>query len=125
MSEQSKAVRKFRRAAEQRWLTARWLFDQSTFHLDAMYLGGYAVECSLKALILKRTPASGFEAVYVEITAGKKAHDFEFLKALLRRKPISIAIPKAVMESFQQVATWSTDLRYESGQIEYDEAKTS
>lgn len=87
-----------------------------------MYLGGYAVECGLKALILKRTPAGGFEAMYAEITAGKKAHDFEFLKAVLRREPISVVIPKAVMESFQRVATWSTDLRYASGAIEYDEA---
>src|SRR5262245_63677310 len=86
MAEREKAVRKFRRAGEQRWLTARWLLTESEFHLDAIYLAGYAVECSLKALIFRRTPSRAFEIVYEEVTSGRKAHDFEFLKGLLRRR---------------------------------------
>lgn len=123
MAEREKAVRKFRRAAEQRWLAGHWLFEHSEYYHDATYLGGYAVECALKALIFRRTSDRRFAEVYESVTSGKKAHDFEFLKGVLRRKPISIIIPKDVMESFQQVATWSTDLRYESAAIEYDEAR--
>jgi hypothetical protein len=61
--------------------------------------------------------------VYEQVTAGKKAHDFEFLKGILQRRPINLTIPKQVMESFRRVATWSTDWRYESGLLEYDEAQ--
>ena len=120
MTDRDKAVRKFRRAAEQRWLAARWLFGESPYYLDAIYLGGYAVECALKALILHRTPNRKFPDIYVEITSGQKAHDFEFLRGILRRKPINIVIPKSTMEEFRKVATWSTSLRYETKRIGYD-----
>ena len=122
MTERERAVRKFRRAAEQRWLAARWLLEHSEFYLDATYLGGYAVECGLKALIFRRTSDRRFPEVYDQVTSGRKAHDFEFLNGLLRRRPINLTFPKVVMESFRRVATWSTDLRYESGLLEYDEA---
>jgi len=123
MTDRDKAVRKFRRAAEQRWLTAQWLLAESEFYLYAMYLGGYAIECDLKALIFRRTPNRSFEKVYDEVTSGRKAHDFEFLKGLLRRPPTNLTFPKEIMEPFRRVATWSNDLRYESGIREYDEVK--
>ena len=47
----------FQRAADQRLTTAAFLLENG-FHLDAVYLGGYGIECGLKALILKRTPRS-------------------------------------------------------------------
>jgi HEPN domain-containing protein len=122
MTEREKAVRKFRRAAEQRWLTAHWILSESEYYLDAVYLAGYAVECSLKALIFRRTSNRAFEKMYEEVTSGKKAHDFEFLKGLLKRPAINLVFPKEVMEPFRRVASWSTDLRYESGILEYDEA---
>jgi len=123
MTEREKAVRKFRRAAEQRWLTAHWLLEQSEYYRDATYLGGYAVECALKALIFRRSSDRRFAEVYEQVTAGRKAPDFEFLKGILRRKPIALTFPTEVMESFRRVTTWSTDWRYESGLLEYDEAK--
>jgi HEPN domain len=103
-------------------LTARWLLAESEYYLDAIYLAGYAVECALKTLILWRTAERRFPEVYTEITEGQKAHDFEFLKHILKRRPLNVVIPKPVMELFRRVATWSTDLRYESGRIAYDEA---
>jgi HEPN domain len=123
MTEREKAVRKFQRAAEQRWLTANWLLMESEFYLDAVYLAGYAVECALKSLILWRTSERRFPEAYAEITEGRKAHSYEFLKQILQRRPINMVIPKPLMVLFRRVATWSTDLRYESRRIAYDEAQ--
>jgi hypothetical protein len=49
--------RDYQKAALQRLTTAEALLDLR-LNLDAQYLGGYTVECSLKALILERTPAA-------------------------------------------------------------------
>jgi hypothetical protein len=123
MSDQKNAVRKFRLAAGQRLEAAVFLLQNSTHFRDAIYLAGYAVECSLKALILSRTARKGFEDMYERLTQGKKAHDFEFLKGVLRRPPINGIIPVNVTEQLLIVGYWSTDLRYEVALIEYDDAK--
>ena len=73
MTEREKAVRRFLRVSEQRWQTAHWLLTKSEFYLDAVYLGGYAVECALKALIFRRTSDRRFDEMYEEVTTGKKA----------------------------------------------------
>jgi len=49
--------RDFQRVAAQRLISAETLLREK-LTLDAQYLGGYAVECSLKALILEQTPES-------------------------------------------------------------------
>ena len=52
-----------------------------------MYLGGYVVECSLKALILSWSPPKEFEETLSLLTGvGAEGHDFEYLKALLKRR---------------------------------------
>jgi HEPN domain-containing protein len=51
MAERAKDIRKFQRAARQRMKAAQ-LLREHAFHLEAVYLCGYAVECALKALIL-------------------------------------------------------------------------
>ena len=47
--------RDFLKAASQRFTTAETLLRLS-LTLDAHYIGGYTVECALKALILEKTP---------------------------------------------------------------------
>jgi len=116
-------VRKFERASTQR-LTAAGLLLQHQFHLEAMYLAGYAVECAMKALILRRTSQNKQESMLQRLTkVGSKGHDFEYLKAILRGPTISCQPPREIMEMLRRVVSWSTDLRYEVGAVEYDEAK--
>ena len=50
-----KEVQRFMRAASQRYTAAELLLREG-LNLEAMYLAGYVVECSLKALILAHTP---------------------------------------------------------------------
>ncbi len=104
-------VRLFRRAAAQRLTAAELLLDHG-FNLDAKYLAGYGVECALKALIFERTSHREFSSVFNRLTSGQKAHDYEMLKALLRRQPINVAIPAVMGAKFRLVATWETNLRY-------------
>jgi HEPN domain len=121
MRTQESALRKFRRAAQQRLATAEFLVENG-YNLDAVYLAGYAVECALKLLILRRTPASQFVSIYEEISTGRKAHDFEFLKHTFRKKPSNGTIPDDLSPDLRGMSYWSTSLRYESIQIASDKA---
>lgn len=119
MSQQREA-RKFARACDQRLAAASCLLENG-FHLDAVYLGGYAVECALKAVLMRRV-ARGESTLLKEqlMMVGAKGHDFEYLKYLLRKHRCAIA--SSTLESLSVVAGWSTDLRYETVALKYDDA---
>jgi HEPN domain-containing protein len=111
------------RAATQRLDAARFLLKNSKYYLDALYLAGYAAECSLKALILKRTPKSKWAAVCEEISSGTKAHNPDFLAGILSRKQGSI--PGEAAESLDIIKReWVTNLRYVGSVIPYGEAES-
>jgi HEPN domain-containing protein len=103
--------REFQRAARQRLTTAEFLFEND-YTLDATYLAGYTVECSLKALILRLTPAKKQPEMLKKISSGKLMHDPEILNGILKnlKNPIPLALIKGLRK-----AGWSTDLRYEFG----------
>jgi hypothetical protein len=86
-----------------------------------MYIAGYVVECSLKALILARTPARRRAAMCEEISRGQRGHDVEYLKA--RLKQVKCEVPRDVVERLRRTAVWSTDWRYRVGLGEYRTAK--
>src|SRR4051794_10616300 len=73
--------RDFQRAAAQR-LTAAETLLRGKVTLDAQYVGGYTVECSLKALILEFTPKNDRPHKLRSISTGAKMHRPE---VLLRR----------------------------------------
>jgi len=73
--------------------------QDSSYYLDAIYLAGYAAECSLKALILEWTPKLKWAAVCEEISSGAKAHNMDFLKGILNRRQCSI--PDEIGESLE------------------------
>jgi HEPN domain-containing protein len=125
MPDRKKDVRRFQRAAAQR-LTAANLLLKNGFNLETTYLAGYAVECSLKALILRRSPRGRHTEMMEKLTkVGAKGHDFEYLKNILKKlltgsertKDVD-AFPAKVYNALARVATWSTDLRYEVGLVE-------
>lgn len=75
--------RDFQKAALQRLTVAEFLL-LNRYTLDAMYLIGYAVECSLEALILEVTPVADRPSALARITAGRKWHSFEVLAGVLK-----------------------------------------
>jgi HEPN domain-containing protein len=110
--------RKFLRAAEQRLESAELLLRHRKAR-DAAYLGGYVVECAIKALILRTVREKDRAGIVVRITRGSGGHDLEGLKALLQR---TCAMPVDVSHAYRRVRTWSTEWRYEPGLLPYNSA---
>jgi HEPN domain-containing protein len=111
--------RDFQRAAMQRLKTAEFLLA-NRYNLDAMYLAGYTVECSLKALILEYTPESDRNATLKKISSGKKMHEPELLGGIL--KELGHRIPLELVHRFQR-SGWTTALRYEYRQTDKGETR--
>lgn len=71
--------RDFLKVALQRLTGAEEIMDKLRLTLEAQYLGGYSVECSLKALALQVTPAVARPALLVKLTHGATYHKPEHL----------------------------------------------
>lgn len=103
--------RDFQKVAAQRFTTAEALL-RLRLNLDAQYLGGYTVECSLKALILHHTPDAEKPQRLKLITSGAKMHRPDVLLGELR--DLGIALPPHLAKRMRRF-DWTTDLRYETG----------
>lgn len=103
--------RDFQKVAAQRLTTAEALLREK-LTLDAQYLGGYTVECSLKALILEKTPNAEKSKVLEQISSGAKMHRPDVLLGELRN--LGIALPIELAKRMRRF-DWTTDLRYETG----------
>ena len=103
--------RYFQRAARQRLTTAEVLLKEK-LTLDAQYIGGYAVECSLKALILHQTPIPDKPDMLKRITSGASMHRPEVLLGELRN--LGVQLPVVIAKRMRRF-DWTTDLRYETG----------
>lgn len=107
-------VKTFFRAGIQRLEAAEILYDQGVL-LDALYLSGYCVECSMKAMILSRVPKSRRKPFVEENFLGQRAHDIEFLRHLWKEnrcEPLTNGLLVS-LRTFRE--TWTTSLRYEVG----------
>lgn len=123
MADREQIVRRFQRVADQR-LTAAEVLLKAGLNLEAIYLAGYAVECSLKSVVLKRTPHRSLGEMIRRLTrVGARGHDFDYLRVTLARRPISCPLPTDVVEWLRRVRTWETDLRYEVNRVNDDDAK--
>jgi HEPN domain-containing protein len=111
--------RDFQRAARQRLNTAEFLLNH-LYTLDAMYLAGYSIECTLKALILELTPAPQQAEMLEKISSGRKMHEPETLGAIL--KDLGHPIPLDLVKRFRR-SGWTTALRYESGRADTGETR--
>ena len=122
------------RAAHHRLAAARALLV-AAYRRDAIYLGGYVVECGLKALILDRSPKIEFEETFrLLTTSGAKGHDFGFLRELYTRRffglpltgdvklPSKIVFPVAIADALRRVWSWETIQRYETTLVPYADA---
>ena len=67
-------ARDFLKAALQRLDVAVEIMGILRRSLEAQYIGGYSVECSLKALILERTVAADRPSTLQRLTHGARHH---------------------------------------------------
>lgn len=109
----------FYRVAKQRFEDAQFLLDAGRT-TGAVYLAGYGVESILKALIIDSTPPKSQKTV-ISLFRGAKAHDFEWLKERYH-KAGGARFPADIQEHFTSI-TWSTDLRYQSGLVNPEDAE--
>src|SRR5438552_3356136 len=118
-SARSREARRFQRAAFQRLEEARFLL-RGGYTTGSVYLGGYAVECVVKALILSSEPANR-HATTLRSFRGRKGHDFDWLKHELYRRRTSLS--ERVIEALERVTWWDTDLRYDPAVTSLADAK--
>jgi HEPN domain-containing protein len=102
----------FEALAEARVREARVLLAAGEFD-GAVYLGGYAIECALKAVIAKTIPAQTFPASRKDVDT-LFVHE---LGQLLARAGFLDEMKKnrAVFDKWSVVVTWKETRRYERG----------
>ena len=102
----------FLKVALQRLTAAEEIMETLRLTLEAQYIGGYSVECSLKALILEKTAELDRPAVLDRLTHGATYHRAEVLLDRLRERGVFLTVELAKrMRRFD----WTTGLRYETG----------
>jgi HEPN domain-containing protein len=109
---QPTSARDFLRVALQRLDVANEIMEVLRRSLEAQYIGGYSVECSLKALILEKTAETDRLTTLRAMTQGSIHHRPEVLLARLRDLNISLTPELAKRK---RRFDWHTGLRYETG----------
>jgi len=104
-------ARRFLRVAKQRLDDAKFLLGYR--NTASIYLAGYAVECTLKALLLSVTPTSKISKI-LESFRGERGHNFEWLKAQYIKHGGAV-FPGVISRKFARVNSWKTDIRYDPG----------
>jgi hypothetical protein len=109
---QPTTARDFLRVALQRLDVAVEIMEILRRSLEAQYVGGYSVECSLKALILEKTAEPDRPAMLQRLTRGATYHRPEVL--LDRLRDLGIALTPELARRMRGF-DWTTGLRYETG----------
>lgn len=102
------------------WLDVAEFLIDSGYTRDGMYLAGYAIECSLKALILHLTAEAHRETMFKRISRGEQMHYQETLGGILKGE-YGIGYPLDLAKRFRRLK-WRTSLRYEAGRADYAES---
>ena len=109
---QPTTARDFLKVSLQRLTAAEEIMEVLRLTLEAQYIGGYSVECSLKALILEKTAEVDRPAALYQLTHGATYHRPEVLFDRLRERGVLKTVEVAKrMRRYD----WTTDLRYETG----------
>jgi hypothetical protein len=112
-------ARRYYRVAYQRFEDGTALLEISRSRA-AIYLTGYAVECIFKALLLMCTPA-GERADVLATFRGAVAHNIDWLRERLIQR--IGRLPVGENRHVSLVSSWSTDLRYEPGPGDPEDAE--
>ena len=111
MARLAKEPRRFLRAGANRLKEAQFLLRHSAYTTAAVYLAGYAVECTFKALILANEPVARHAAT-MNSFRGIRGHNFEWLHEPLDKRRVHL--PAAMTKELARVNGWRTDLRYDT-----------
>ena len=111
---------RFLPAAYQRIDDAQLLFNGGRT-TSAVYLGGYAVECILKSLLISSVLRRD-RARILGLFHGRLAHDFDWLTMQYVKRSKAV-LPRDVSRYLTRVRSWSTDLRYNPATIRRDDAR--
>ena len=103
----------------QRLVAVEFLLEKELY-FEAVYLGGYVIECSLKAVILGRVPPRDRVAYATRYFRGAAAHNFHALR--MRLAEHGAEVPGDLLREMSKYR-WSTDLRYEVGVFHRAEAR--
>src|SRR5258708_35300161 len=82
--------RDFLKVALQRLTAAEEIMQTLRLTLEAQYIGGYSVECSLKALVLEKTPEAERPAMLDRFSHGATYHRADVLLDRLRERGVSL-----------------------------------
>lgn len=115
-------ARRYYRAALERLADADALLNSTDRTTASVYLGGYAVEFILKALIVSQAKPALREAVVAEFR-GTKAHSFQWLRERYS-KAGGPTVPSHVAAAFTAIGTWAVDIRYNPISISPADAKS-
>jgi len=97
----------------QRLDAAEQIMDKLRLTLEAQYIGGYSIECSLKTLILEKTPVGAArDDLDYKLTHGATYHKKENL--LARLKELGVELTPDLAKRMRRF-DWETGLRYEVG----------
>ena len=98
----------------QRLDEARLILDRLTLYAAAQYLGGYAVECMLKALVISRATAGERSRSSQDTIAWIKdefGHDLNKLRKEASRR--GAQLPPSEAKEFLFLSTWDPQSRYD------------
>ena len=112
-------ARRYYRVAYQHYEDGALLLELSRPRA-AIYLTGYAVECMLKALLLMSTPVSERPNLLATFR-GAAAHNIDWLRERLIQR--IGRLPVSENRHLSLVSSWSTDLRYEPGPGDPEDAE--
>jgi len=116
-------IRKFHKAAIRRLEAAEVLLDNE-ITLEALYLAGYCLECSLKALILARTPQSRRREKLKDRFRGAAAHSLDWLVTELHKVRVDLpdrfSAPLRLRFAFLH---WRVELRYAVSRRDADDVE--
>ena len=112
-------ARRYYRVAYQRYDDGEQLLNIDRPQAS-IYLAGYAVECILKALLLTHTPATE-RATVLSTFRGAIAHNIGWLRDQIVAR--SGRLPANEARHLSLLSSWSTDLRYEPGPGDREDAE--
>lgn len=113
-------ARRYWRVAYQRLEDGALMLEKLDRPKAAVYLTGYAVECMLKALLIMSS-AAGKRHEVVARFRGAIAHNLFWLRDGLAVRGVHLPATKAKELTF--LSSWSTELRYEPGPGDREDAE--
>lgn len=124
----SSEVKRFHRAAMMHLAAAKVLLggcdarSKTPLATEVIYLSGYVAECSLKSLLLSRTPVPRRTGLVEDKFRSTLGHNFDWLKQQL--SDAGVSLPGEAKEQLKRVwSVWRSELRYDPAPRTRDEAQ--